>query len=419
MTFKVIQFVRAPKKQQIQTIKSPLLQLPWEIREPIFALALEEPVRHARRHHALCKFSVRNTTVPETPPYSMDDRCCRCTRRRNTGLLLTNRQIYNEASPIFWRQTMFCFKSVFDFHDAITHDEVGMFYHDSLHHIRIDLEEEGEQYGNSNNARMWDALETCRNLRRLELNIINMTHIDKICDLPLTHPHLETVRCFWIVQSKHFYDNAYKVPGNLLFFEVECDIPRYLIPTRAERVRNYFHHNANRFRSFVERNPNLFETLRCLKMGKRVCLKDYPRLKRGFHEPYKKILHKVLEPLLTATVYGLPNSKATVEAHNKERKERIQHWLTVGFPVPDMRSLAARIRASKKMIKEKFNHQQLEFEIAMKEKGIKTGKHRPDPEPEELWKTKRREKLEKKRRTRARQAERLRKSKLLNPEDDE
>ncbi|KAI0016607.1 hypothetical protein F4780DRAFT_758395 [Xylariomycetidae sp. FL0641] len=101
-----------------------LLGCPREIRDMIYAFALRDIERLARRHDALCDFSSTELGVSETPPFIHQHklrpaRPCRCGKRQGLGLLLTCRFVQAEAALIFWAQNVFTFENTRVFYEAV------------------------------------------------------------------------------------------------------------------------------------------------------------------------------------------------------------------------------------------------------------------------------------------------------------
>ncbi|PGH27899.1 hypothetical protein AJ80_00449 [Polytolypa hystricis UAMH7299] len=406
-------------EEEREPIVSRLLQLPWELREPIYAYALEEPVRYARRHGPFCEFSERNTTIPETPPYQIDSPKCQCTRRQGIGLLLANRQIYHEASPLFWSRATFSFGSAETFAEGINAD-VGKRYRNSILHVRIDHEE----YSNINESTllsMWKALGSCKNLRTLTMDYRLLKQVPDTINIPDSLAHLETFHYFSLRSSyNNIYDCAYKVWGSKLTSEFGQTIPPHLVKSAVGSDFAAFTWNVHLVESWLHKA--YLETLRGLVLAKRVCPKDYPRLKRGFDERHNKLLYNLKggSPVFTVTVYGLPNCKTTHWANTEARRKRRRQWKLEGFnPADEVTPPVVLVKAAKKRGEKELQHKQRQFELAMKEKGIKIRKYKPDPEPEEPWITQRREKHTSKWRTRVRREDRLSKSELLSTDQDE
>ena len=130
---------RIPKARNILTIKSVpkgfhatgrcrFLELPSELRIDIYERALIEPRKWDKRHHRTCSYYNPAATC-EIPPFRFDYgrndpywknedvlvemvQCHKtCLRRKAVTLLRTNKQIYDEASPIFWSNNTFCFEA--------------------------------------------------------------------------------------------------------------------------------------------------------------------------------------------------------------------------------------------------------------------------------------------------------------------
>ena len=118
-----------PKARHILCIRSKVpikrrfLQLPRELRDVIYRYALIEPRKWDKRHQPDC-FYYDPTAERETPPFRVIAKCLQrpfqdipketlqchqtCVRRKALGLISVNKQIRDEASPIFWSNTTFC-----------------------------------------------------------------------------------------------------------------------------------------------------------------------------------------------------------------------------------------------------------------------------------------------------------------------
>jgi hypothetical protein len=236
-----------------------------------------------------------------------------------------------------------------------------------------------------------------------------------IPDFLLRHPHLELLRYFRIERSRTVYDAQYRTWGNHLYWEVSQTIPRRLIPSTTNIGLDFS--QPGMYWIFDRLDMQHFERLRYLVFLRQVCPKDYHRLKPGIDESHgnERILN--LSPSgmeIAARVYGLPNCKATIAAHREERLGCKEKWkmarLAANQPTTPPAELA---KAARMEIEAELQQKQRQFELVMKEKGIKVRKYRPPPNPEERWISKRRDKLRDRRRTLIRGAERWTKAELL------
>lgn len=287
----------------------------------------------------------------------------------------------------------------------------------SIHYMRIDY-----PCGRSRLADiccMRDALGACKNLRRLEMNVVILTYLGNAFNFSRNNPHLETFRCFYIAEQRQVYDSSYSTGGNRLYFEYGATIPVHSVDSLRQDGMFYTYLSAMSSTTF-DVFFRLAKRCRYLVFMRQRCPKDYPRLNPGVDERYRrqKVTRRYAgyEAETFVTVYGLPNSHAMLEEHKKERQKRMRRWKTEGFPSVKETTTppaAVQVREAKKEIDKRLWEQQQKFELAMKEKGITIRKFKPDPEPEEPWKKRRRAKLTKKWGTRMRGAERLMKSSEL------
>lgn len=187
-----------------------LLQVPYEIRAIIYAYALTEPILWDRAHSPYCHYQPRDTSTLDIPPFFLvGDECdqyddyghhkdhdenpnrdlnmpsgnlprpslCPCARRKGLGLLLLSRQVYKEASPLFWERSTFCFLDVNTFSASVLHflrpsiveriRSVSIMYAQHFASGMIsDIEDDDYEpavWG------LWNAVARCKNLLKLEL----------------------------------------------------------------------------------------------------------------------------------------------------------------------------------------------------------------------------------------------------------
>ncbi|KAH0428164.1 hypothetical protein CcaCcLH18_09178 [Colletotrichum camelliae] len=94
--------------------------VPIDIRYQIYRLVLIDLVlRWDKRHNLNCCYKTFNPRRSEPPPFLMikiriNERgihttpYCDCAKREGMNLLLANRQVHEEAAPIFWSRNTFC-----------------------------------------------------------------------------------------------------------------------------------------------------------------------------------------------------------------------------------------------------------------------------------------------------------------------
>ncbi|KAL5341111.1 hypothetical protein BJX70DRAFT_396166 [Aspergillus crustosus] len=105
---------------------------------------------------------------------------CLCARHENIGVLLINRRVYEEASPIFWKENTFSFEDgrlLFDFLEAVGSEKREMirsiaFY--SPDEDPIDMEEVPQ---------CWPLLRQCSGLRDLELDATFLADLPSVLEL--------------------------------------------------------------------------------------------------------------------------------------------------------------------------------------------------------------------------------------------
>lgn len=101
---------------------SRLLQLPRELRDVIYSYTVVEPGYWERRNKPSCK-EYNPSILLEWPPFEVSDfeeskdesgwgwrGTHGCAKRRGLGLLSVNKQIHQEASPIFWDNNTVCYR---------------------------------------------------------------------------------------------------------------------------------------------------------------------------------------------------------------------------------------------------------------------------------------------------------------------
>ncbi|KAK7977281.1 hypothetical protein PG988_004771 [Apiospora saccharicola] len=164
----------------------PFLQLPREIRDVIYKFVLVEPPKYQRRHEATCKYASLSPTCAEKPPFCTAESyyCedfCHCAKRRNLAILSVNRQIYDEGSPVLWEDNVFSFCSTASFNQWLE-STVSAAKRSIIRHIAIYLIQHwahrlgGDDRGIAMDDRLLYNLQTCTNLRRLDLGPSNSRH---------------------------------------------------------------------------------------------------------------------------------------------------------------------------------------------------------------------------------------------------
>ncbi|KAG6000423.1 hypothetical protein E4U54_001426 [Claviceps lovelessii] len=108
--------------------KLSLLHMPYEIRKRIYEFTLMEPRLLKRTHSPTCHRRPRRANEVEILPFfctttkydlylnsSRPGKACQCGKRRGMALLRTCRQIWHEASPVFWSNNTLQFFNTAEF----------------------------------------------------------------------------------------------------------------------------------------------------------------------------------------------------------------------------------------------------------------------------------------------------------------
>lgn len=86
------------------------LRLPREVRDMVYIYALVQPIKWKRRHQLDCQLCPRTCDTFEQALCTYGTaQPCGCIKRTGLNLLLANRQIHQEAAPIFWSKNAHCF----------------------------------------------------------------------------------------------------------------------------------------------------------------------------------------------------------------------------------------------------------------------------------------------------------------------
>lgn len=149
------------------------LALPGELRNQIYDLTLtSDPPRLYRGHKESCKWYARRPELVPGASWVNDNGRrlpgCRCWARTGLALLLANRQINREASPIFWSQNHFSFSGVDSFTDLVG-SALRPQYRQMIPHVTIYLGPAGRRDMGLPPLRFWDVLFKCKGLRTLEI----------------------------------------------------------------------------------------------------------------------------------------------------------------------------------------------------------------------------------------------------------
>ncbi|KAI0158227.1 hypothetical protein GGR57DRAFT_40112 [Xylariaceae sp. FL1272] len=179
------------------------MYLPTEVREIIYQYALIDKPLLYRRHQACCHCSQKKPGRLEEPPF-VDARSspfcrtpaqlvtCSCSKRQSLALMSTCREVYGEASPIFWKNNTFSWSSTDAFVQDISNSMPMCRYNIQNVCIYHEQGKTGAQYPSiaprrrlpwRNNDRprpsvktlppsyatLWEALKMCRSLSSLDL----------------------------------------------------------------------------------------------------------------------------------------------------------------------------------------------------------------------------------------------------------
>lgn len=116
------------------------LALPAEVRNKIYSFTLTtDPSRLDREHEYDCEWCTWKPDEPQNPVFHGDDQKlpgCRCWARKGLALLLANRQIHEEAAPIFWSENDFSFRDVASFTRLVSRT-LRLQYHPMIRHVTI------------------------------------------------------------------------------------------------------------------------------------------------------------------------------------------------------------------------------------------------------------------------------------------
>ncbi|KAH8660132.1 hypothetical protein BX600DRAFT_467287 [Xylariales sp. PMI_506] len=152
-----------------------LLALPRELRDSIYAFCLVEPPRLDRRHGALCYYSPTKPRESEEPPFvtnstrdgGVSNLICQCAKRRGLTLLLANRQVFEEASPLFWSRNVLSFRDLEDFYDCVG-TRLRVHYRNLLHRVSILAYGHQRHVSKKMGILAWSILLECKSLRTLD-----------------------------------------------------------------------------------------------------------------------------------------------------------------------------------------------------------------------------------------------------------
>ncbi|KAK2802188.1 hypothetical protein FQN51_004869 [Onygenales sp. PD_10] len=300
------------------------LQLPPELRRLIYAYALIDPDRLTIRHSPFCPhYPGRSSTDLEEPPFLTTmyyHSKCKCLRRQGMNLLLANRQIHAEASPLFWSKNSFDF----DFGQPRIPDETQPWHQhiQGASMLTLSLDESGPGLlnrhrvaaGRGLGTHRWEAVFLkCPNLRTLELCPMFLDQLyDQYAQLPAHCPHLKHITLTYLLNVA-ISDPASDLGRPYIFIKVTDPLPLRLQDEEAYRVA------INRF------TTNLCVHVRVALTEQVLLPPADPRFPRRFRLPSHlddQTTH-ITFSLRDGTqrrfpIYGLPNSPATRTRHGKQ-----------------------------------------------------------------------------------------------------
>ncbi|CAK7210315.1 hypothetical protein SBRCBS47491_000734 [Sporothrix bragantina] len=176
------QRLRAFKLQMEPPPGKGFFRLPWELRMRIYELSLIELPKWEKVHNPDCFMVAKDLHSCERPPFINKSIIytqlpeCKCAKRHSLNLLLANRQVHNEAAPVFWSRNVFCFgrakdlvenisKSMRPSHRLLLRHIVFLGYgcdslpNKAMFELTQPIVEE-----------LWDTLLQCNSLRTLEMS---------------------------------------------------------------------------------------------------------------------------------------------------------------------------------------------------------------------------------------------------------
>ncbi|KLJ10400.1 hypothetical protein EMPG_14213 [Blastomyces silverae] len=359
MTFNRIYTLPAVERHQ----RPPLLRLSRELRDIIYTFTLIEPRKWARRHNAFCPFSQRNGDLPETAPFVTYSTLCRCARRRAVGLLLANRQINTEASPIFWRENIFTFDTAETFVANVGH---GMADKDRnlIRHVIITEPLRGitiqHQPCVSIVHEAWKHLRACRNLRTLKVDCSMIVSSAYILNLPSTHNFLES---FTLCQLSRFAKVSNRRHGSMkgvLVAEISQELSLEL--RQQEEVVAAA---RTEFGRLTARAINSLEFTSIVPVGwfprYYIVSASLDQATCDHRFAYANGAEMVIP------IYGLRNSKATSMAHARERRFHETSCKMHGLPTMQE---ARAVRLAKEARKKRDHESRRRYEAAVEKYGV-------------------------------------------------
>lgn len=148
------------------------LALPGELRNDIYRLTLTtDPAMLDREHKYSCNWCTWDPDEPQNHMYDENHQKlpgCRCWAREGLALLLANRQINEEAAPIFWAENHFSFRG-YDSFIRLVGTALRPRYRQMIPHVTICSDPWGMDNLRRRPIELWDTLFQCKGLRTLEI----------------------------------------------------------------------------------------------------------------------------------------------------------------------------------------------------------------------------------------------------------
>lgn len=334
--------------------KPRFLNIPRELRDMIYDYALIEPNYFSRRHDAYCKFRVPGSVDPEKPPFVDTDpnKDCFCTRRQGLGLLLANRQVHDEAAPIFWGRNVHCFRNCYQLAHNIK--QLRKRCREYLRHVQITEPNYPFDHGYTYTAgEVWDHIFLCKNLRILEIepNLKFCQWIySKIC---ANLPHLESLVLTRICGYSCLPYDIDPYRRTKIWVKVTQNIPLDLCSGPRDAIRDFetsrlvhvsFEVN-NKFLGqpknhswYTAEDPVLASHLKDNNNVQTVTLRD--------------------STVLDLPIYGLPNSRATCASRYRQRRFEQNRRKAAGLPSRDDARVALLTSEARKKKKIELEYQE-------------------------------------------------------------
>ncbi|KAK2759062.1 hypothetical protein FQN54_003161 [Arachnomyces sp. PD_36] len=371
--------------------KTGFFKLPRELRDIIYAYVLVEPYYLDRRHSASCEESDPGCDKPETPPFIAP--CySRCNRRRGLGLLLVNRLIHDEATPIFWGRNVHCFCSPGEFRENVS-SRLRKRYRDYIQHVHIVFPYQPHTPHSGTEA-LWKAIFLCKNLRTLELgpDLLEFVYHLYYSNLRSSLPHLESLAMIKLqkYECQHLptlekYRIWVKTTKKIPLDQSESQLHEAVRDFKTNHVVHVNHHVE---KYFLHSKP------------------DWPASRYPQFDPHLKDNNSVQTVTLRdgsvvdLPIYGLPSSPATRMQRFRQKYFEQNRRKVAGLPSLGEAKIAERIKDAREVKKERLNiEEEREREREREEKKMEQEKFREEQEIAES-KTKKNQRAHKQRKVR-------------------